>query len=131
LTAERRPSRLAPRRLALALAVPILVAWRAAAAQQPEPVDAVDNGRRLADAICSPCHETAPGKPATVLTGSLAAPSFAAVMQKPEADATFLRGFITVEHVRAKPSAVMPDVRLSDSERDALVSYLLSLRRHP
>ena len=46
-------------------------------------------------------------------------------MQKPEVDATYLRAFISVEHVSAKPPVVMPNLQLLDSERDAIVAYML------
>lgn len=72
----------------------------------------------------APNQATAP-----ILRGPPGAPSFAAIMQKPEVDATYLRAFISVEHVSAKPPVVMPNLQLLDSERDAIVAYMLSFRQ--
>ena len=71
--------------------------------------------------VVAPNQATAP-----ILRGPPGAPSFAAIMQKPEVDATYLRAFISVEHVSAKPPVVMPNLQLLDSERDAIVAYMLT-----
>jgi mono/diheme cytochrome c family protein len=119
-------------RWAAALAAPIVLLSQVAIAQQGQPPGAVAEGRRLAQTICAACHVVAAGQRApTVLQPPLEPPSFMEIMQNPSVDALFLRAYITTEHVNSKPPVTMPNLKLSDNERDALVSYLMSLRRHP
>ena len=115
---------------AAAFAAPILFAAGFSLAQQA-PAGDVAEGRRLAEPLCGPCHVVASNQIAEpVLKPALKPPSFASIMQKPAVDAAYLRAFITVEHVKSKSPVVMPNLELTDSERDAIVSYMLSLHQH-
>ncbi len=114
---------------AAALAVPIIFASHLSPAQQTPAAGDAAEGRRLAESFCGPCHVVASDQAAApILKGPPRAPSFAAIMHKREVDASYLRAFISVEHIIAKPPVVMPNLQLLDSEREAIVDYMLSLR---
>ncbi len=88
-----------------------------ALAQTPGDAEA---GRRLAATWCASCHVI--GQGAAPLTGTDAAPSFAAVAAQPSSTALSLRVFLTATHSR------MPRLQLSRDEQDDLIGYILSLR---
>jgi mono/diheme cytochrome c family protein len=76
------------------------------------------NGHKIAVAWCSNCHALAGSKQATA-TG---APSFAAVAADRAVTPLSLRAFLQTPHHR------MPDLHLSNSEMDDLISYILAPR---
>ncbi len=90
-----------------------------AAGQGPAPV-LIGEGQRLAHQWCANCHAVAPGQRPPA--GDAAA-SFPAIAALPSTTEASLRVFLQTPH------AGMPDYRLSRTEMDALVSYILSLRR--
>jgi mono/diheme cytochrome c family protein len=116
---------------AAALAVPFIFTSHLSPGQQSPAAGDAAEGRRLAESLCGPCHVVASDQAAApILKGPLRPPSFVAILQKREVDGTYLRAFITVEHVNAKPPVVMPNLQLTDNEREAIVDYMLSLRQH-
>ena len=69
---------------------------------------------------CANCHAVAPW--AALPTGD-AAPGFPAVAAMPSTTEMSLRSFLATPHVN------MPNYQLSRTETDAVVAYILSLRR--
>jgi mono/diheme cytochrome c family protein len=102
------------RRLAFLLAALTLPA----AAQVP--ADLAPEGRRIAQQWCAACHAIGPGQPPP--QGD-ATPPFPLVAAMPATTETSLRVFLQTPHVG------MPNFQLSRVETDALVAYILSLRR--
>ena len=78
-----------------------------------------DVGGGLAERWCMGCHviETGPGDVA-----SDGVPTFPAIAAKPSTTAESLVRYFSTAHT------TMPEFSLSRAERDALVTYLLSLR---
>jgi mono/diheme cytochrome c family protein len=86
----------------------------AAADDMGDPV----NGRKIAMAWCSNCHVLAGSKQATA-TG---APSFSAIAANRAITPLSLRAFLQTPHNR------MPDLHLSNTEMDDIISYILQPR---
>lgn len=85
-----------------------------AVAQGPEV------GRALAERWCVSCHIV----DRTAQTGtSNGIPSFPAIASRPATTAASLDSFLSAPHTR------MPDFSLGAQERNALVAYILALRR--
>jgi len=84
----------------------------------PAPGDA-EKGRTLARAWCASCHAVEPGGAAPFAD----IPSFAAVARMPSTTAPALHAFLSTPH------GDMPDIKLKSDELDAIVAYLLSLKR--
>lgn len=78
------------------------------------------SGRNLALRICSDCHVVAAGQARPATDG---APTFAAISRDPAVTALSLHVFLQSSHTN------MPNIILSPSEIDDLVSYILSARR--
>jgi mono/diheme cytochrome c family protein len=76
------------------------------------------NGHKIAVAWCSNCHALVGSTQATA-TG---APSFTAIAADRAITALSLRAFLQTPHHR------MPDLHLSNSEMDDLISYILAPR---
>jgi mono/diheme cytochrome c family protein len=81
---------------------------------------AVSEGARIAGQWCANCHAVGPGGSSPT---SDAAPPFAAVAQMPSTTEMSLRAFLATSHSN------MPDYQLSRTETDAVVAYILSLKR--
>ncbi len=79
-------------------------------------------GAALAEHWCMGCHVVEPEPPSASRGG---VPSFSAIAARPSTTATSLAQYLSASHTH------MPDFALSNAERDALVSYILSLRTHP
>jgi len=77
-------------------------------------------GRRLAEQWCANCHAIAPG--ARPPTGD-AAPSFPAIARMTSTTEMGLRVFLQTPH------PTMPNYQFSRAELDALVAYILTLKR--
>ena len=69
-------------------------------------------GKRLVDGTCAQCHGT-PGS---------RAPAFVAVAAMPSTTAESLGVFLRTSH------PTMPNIILSNAERDDVIAYILSLR---
>lgn len=80
----------------------------------------VESGRRIAAEWCGSCHLIGPNAAGG---GTDAAPPFAVLAADPETTEFRLRAFLMTPHQR------MPDFRLSRTETDDIVAYILSLRR--
>jgi len=81
--------------------------------------DSVASGHKLATAWCKGCHAIEPrtaGTPA-------AAPDFATVANQPSTTELALKVFLRTSH----PS--MPNLVLTPEQTDAIVTYILSLKR--
>ena len=104
-----------PRRLAglLVLAGLLTIVPRQAQADG----DAAE-GRRLAEAWCSDCHQVDPRRQGTA---SDAVPSFRAIAATPSTTVLSIRAFLRTPH------DVMPDFRLTEAQIDDLSAYILSL----
>ena len=97
----------------LLLAIPLLVVGAL-------PADAEVDGHARARAWCASCHAVEPGQ----LAGPVGdIPSFTAVARQPSTTAPALHAFLTTPH------GDMPDIKLTPDEIDALVEYILSLKR--
>jgi mono/diheme cytochrome c family protein len=82
--------------------------------------DGAASGHKLAEAWCKGCHAIEPrtaGTPA-------AAPDFATVANQPSTTELALKVFLRSSH----PS--MPNLVLTPEQTDAIVSYILSLKRN-
>lgn len=90
-----------------------------ALAQSPRAV-LVGEGQRLAQQWCANCHAVAPGQRPP--TGDAAA-SFPAIAAMTSTTEMSLRVFLQTPHGN------MPDYQLSRAQTDAVVAYILSLRR--
>jgi mono/diheme cytochrome c family protein len=95
-------------------AAAILAPFMMASAQAQQPGDAAA-GKRLADATCAGCH-SAP-------VGPRRAPDFRAIAAMPSTTALSLGVFMRTSH------PTMPNVMLTPTELDDVISYILSLRR--
>lgn len=91
---------------------PLLVATLVAAS--PQQVGDPVAGQRLAETSCLQCHGAE--------TGPKRAPAFAAVAAMPSTTAQALGVFLRTSH------AQMPNLILSNGERDDVIAYILSLR---
>ncbi len=97
-------------------AVALLTSGGSAVAQQVGDAAA---GRKLAVEWCSACHVVeSTGRQ----RGTDSAPPFAALAADPRTTEFRLRAFLMTPHQN------MPDFRLSRTETDDLVAYILSLR---
>lgn len=77
-------------------------------------------GRALAQAWCSACHVV---EPQQRRAGNDAVPSFAAVARMPSTTSLSIRAFLQTPH------PPMPDLKLSRTQIDDIVAYILSLRQ--
>lgn len=76
-------------------------------------------GHRLAQEWCASCHTIEPMQPP--LPGSIA-PSWSAVARMPSTTSLALRAFLLTPH------PPMPDLKLTPTQIDDIVAYILSLR---
>lgn len=98
----------------------LCVAALPAAALAQVPRDLAPAGRQLAQQWCSSCHAVGPGQQPP--QGD-ATPAFASVAAMPSTTEMSLRVFLQTPH------AGMPNFQLSREQTDAVVTYILSLRR--
>ena len=90
--------------------------------------DAVESGRTLAVFLCSTCHNTDPNQksPAALINP---APSFAAIANDASSTPVSLRKFLDTTHGDvSKQPMQMPQLMLTDGQKDAAVAYIMSLR---
>lgn len=85
----------------------------------PAMAQARGYGATLAERWCMACHIVEPA-PRTASANGI--PSFSAIAAKPTTNAEQLKAYLSTGHTR------MPDFSLSNSERQALVDYILTLR---
>lgn len=97
----------------LALAAGPLAGSSAAAQEVGDPRE----GLAFAQKVCAECHGVAPGQLVPA-----AAPTFRAIANTPGMTALALTVFLRTPH------RDMPNLVLSDSDRDNVIAYILSLR---
>lgn len=107
------------------------VAAPAIAQNLPGPADPVE-GHRLALTLCSACHVVAADQEDLPLRDP-AAPPFQSIANKPGVTAESLRHFMLTTHktMSSKPTYTMPSQDLADYQLNAIVAYLMSLRKQP
>lgn len=114
---------------ALALAVALALALVLPAAAQAQDQDAAAEGRDLALEACGRCHSVG-AAPTAGPAAEHAAPSFAVIAADPQASRAWLAPFVTKPHWDEKAlPAHMPLTWLSESQADAVASYILSLKK--
>jgi mono/diheme cytochrome c family protein len=79
----------------------------------------VTAGRQVAQTWCINCHVVEPKQ----VRGSDQTPSFRAIANQKRTTAASLHAFLAIPHGR------MPDQALSNRDMDAVVAYILSLKR--
>jgi len=104
--------------LMISVAAPALMSPYAATAAAPG-ADSTTSGHKLAEQWCKGCHAIEPRTAGT----STVAPDFAAVANMPSTTELALKVFLRTPH----PS--MPNLVLTPEQTDAIVSYILSLKR--
>jgi mono/diheme cytochrome c family protein len=102
-------------------AAPLLLALAASPAlAQPQLAPMAGEGARIAQQWCANCHAVAPGQRPPTGDAVASFPAIAALTSTTEMS---LRVFLQTPH------ANMPNFQLSRAETDAIVAYILSLRR--
>jgi mono/diheme cytochrome c family protein len=96
----------------------LLAMWAPGAMAAADDIGDPVNGHKIATAWCSNCHALTGSKQATA-TG---APSFSAIAANRAITPLSLRAFLQTPHQR------MPDLHLSNTEMDDLISYILAAR---
>ena len=105
-------------------------AWEA-----PKQIEgnSVEAGHKLALYLCSTCHAVDPKQefsPALINP----APSFLEISNRPGTTTESLQRFLAARHGHGDISmfpAVMPDLMLTDMQKDTAVAYIMSLRNKP
>jgi mono/diheme cytochrome c family protein len=97
-----------------------LMVGAAAGIANAQEVGDARKGLAFAQRICAECHGVAPGQLVPA-----AAPTFRAIANTPGMTALALTVFFRTPH------ANMPNLVLSDSDRDDVIAYILSLRDKP
>ncbi|MBC7431609.1 MAG: c-type cytochrome [Rubritepida sp.] len=101
--------------LAALLATAQLAASPVWAQSTGDPVE----GRRLATAWCSDCHQVGARR---LTTANDAVPSYQAIAAMPSTTAMSIRVFLSTSH------QVMPNFNLTDTQISDVAAYILSLR---
>jgi mono/diheme cytochrome c family protein len=96
----------------------LLAIWTPGAMAAADDMGDPVNGRKIATAWCANCHALAGSTQATA-TG---APSFSAIAANHAISPLSLRAFLQTPH------GPMPDLHLSNTEMDDLISYILAPR---
>ena len=108
-----------------------IAAFSALATAQAQPAsgaaDDLQNGRYLADLVCSICHVTGPDQSVEPVLHP-PAPSFEAIAQRSTTSAHSIRTFLTTTHRDISNPAGMPNPELLDFQIRQIETYLLSLR---
>lgn len=84
-------------------------------------------GHDFALKVCANCHVVAKDQVSVpILTPP--APSFTAIVARPEATEASLRSFLSNPHGKLRQNSKMPSFWLADFQINQLVAYLLSLK---
>lgn len=116
---------------AVLTSVSVSEAQSVAAADAPEAREtlAVQMGRTLALRLCSTCHDVASNQdfpPALNKPG----PSFAAIANRRDTSRETLRLFLDNLHGDISVFPIkMPDLMLTDAQKEQAVAYIISLRK--
>ncbi len=93
--------------------------------------DSVAVGRQLALEVCSVCHVVAPDQ-AFAPRLDQRTPSFEEIANRPDVSAESISHFIETTHWdESTIPMTMPDPMLTSDQVSQVVSYILSLRKHP
>jgi mono/diheme cytochrome c family protein len=111
------------------LAILVFIAG-SACAQDATVADDVQQGHHLALVICVYCHVAASDQESEPILKP-PAPPFAAIAQRPEVNAEFLRAFLATTHRSLEAKKGMPNPELLDFQIRQVSAYLLSLRKKP
>ena len=90
-----------------------------------------ESGHNLALFLCSTCHDVDPNQefPPGLINP---APSFRSIANQSGSTRASLRKFLDTTHGDvAKLPLRMPDLKLTDAQKDAAVAYIMSLRNAP
>ena len=110
------------------LAISAFSALATAQAQQASrAADDLQNGRYLADLICSVCHVAGPDQSVEPVLRP-PAPSFETIARRSTTSADSIRTFLTTTHRDISNPAGMPNPELLDFQIRQVETYLLSLR---
>ncbi|MDA9524012.1 hypothetical protein XI06_27975 [Bradyrhizobium sp. CCBAU 11434] len=90
-------------------------------------VDQVSEGRAIANATCGTCHVVADAAKETPAFRP-SPPAFPEIVSRSSFSADGLRHFLTSGHRRLGPDQAMPNPRLNESQIEAVVAYLETLR---
>lgn len=109
------------------LAAACVLAAVAGCTGAPQTAGDPGKGHALAEHWCSECHRVSPTDPSGARAGHILppqveAPDFAAVANRAGADRAYLERFTGELHLP------MPIYRLTDSERQDIVAYILTLK---
>lgn len=99
-------------------------------AQNGSAADDIQQGHRLALAICGYCHIAADDQRSPPILQP-PAPSFASIAQRPGVSAESLRLFLSTTHGGDGAAKGMPSPELLDNQIRQVSAYLLSLRKKP
>jgi len=108
--------------------VALAVAAGSAHAQDVGLANDVQQGHRLAVAVCSLCHDAAPDQEIEPILRP-PAPSFRSIAQRDNVNADSLRLFLTRTHKDIGTATGMPNPQLMDFQIREVIAYLLSLRK--
>jgi mono/diheme cytochrome c family protein len=87
-----------------------------------QPIADNNRGRQVAAEICSACHQVIEGQPTTPIKN---VPSFIAIANMPSTTAPSLRLFLQ----SSRHTTRMPNFIISGSDANAVIDYILSLKR--
>ena len=120
------------KRLMIALMTTLLGVISADLGRAEAAQSSVDSGKSLALLVCSYCHVVSPEQVVLPKLASIQrTPSFEEIANNPKTTARSLRSFITTTHWDEKTLPMtMPNPLLMDEQRDDVVRYILSLRKH-
>jgi hypothetical protein len=90
-----------------------------------------EQGRRIAVMVCGPCHVVARDQEFGPMLNE-PTPSFEEIANRPGTSAASLGHFLTDTHWddRSIPMR-MPNPRLAEHQKTAVIAYILGLRRQP
>jgi mono/diheme cytochrome c family protein len=114
-------------RTAWALLVAFTVVPTVAKSQEASISDDVQQGHRLANAVCGYCHVAAPDQDTAPLQHP-PAPSFESIAQRDAVSADSIRKFLTTTHRGISSPGGMPSPQLLDFQIRQVAAYIMSLR---
>ena len=120
-----------PRMLVGAITISLVCFGSQTAWEAPKPTDSnpVEAGHKLALYLCSTCHVVDPNQefPPALINP---VPSFEMIANRPRTTAQSLHRFLATTHgdISVFPKA-MPDLMLTEAQKDAAVAYIMSLRK--
>lgn len=123
--------RSARRFVSLAAAFALSAGVLPAAAEPAPDASVIAEGQDIAGEACAACHLVSPDQKAAA-TAATSGPAFATIADSPKASRDYLAPFIRTRHwdAAATPKGAR-DTYLTDSQVDAVASYILSLRKAP